>query len=173
MLRLELPDARYRNSYVAAIAEFRAEGRLDAMHADWFYATPNFEAFVQKLLEKTDATNIPAGRVPETILWLVEDDAVLGRVSIRHHLNDGLLEIGGHIGYEVRPSKRRLGYGTKALALALPVARTLGIARVLITCDADNIGSRRIIETNGGKLENEVMTPGSSVPKRRYWIDLE
>lgn len=172
MLRLEPPDPKYRSSYVAALAEFRAEGRLDAMHAALFHAMLSFEAFVQSLLEKTDPDRLPAGRVPETVLWLVDDDEVLGRVSIRHTLNATLLEVGGHIGYEVRPSKRRMGYGTRALALALPVARTLGIERVLITCDADNVGSYRIIEANGGVLENEIIIPGSSLPKRRYWIDL-
>jgi predicted acetyltransferase len=65
-----------------------------------------------------------------------------------------------------------MGYGTRALALALPVAKRLGISRVLVTCDADNVGSYRIIEANGGVLENEIIIPGSSMPKKRYWIDL-
>jgi predicted acetyltransferase len=175
MLRLEVPDARYRAGYVVSVAEFRAEGRLDAMHAALFHALPNFEAFAQSLLEKTDPDRIPPGRVPETVLWLIEGDdpgEVLGRVSIRHTLNSGLLEVGGHIGYEIRPSRRRMGYGTRALALALPVAKHLGISRVLVTCDADNVGSYRIIEANGGVLENEIIIPGSGMPKKRYWIDL-
>ncbi len=76
------------------------------MHATLFHALPNFEAFVQSLLEKTDPDRIPPGRMPETVLWLIEGDdpgEVLGRVSIRHTLNSGLLEAGGHIGYEIRP----------------------------------------------------------------------
>jgi predicted acetyltransferase len=83
----------------------------------------------------------------------------------RHGLNDYLFEQGGHIGYSVRPSARRRGFAGDALRDALPIARELGISRVLITCDETNVGSRRTIEKNGGIYED------SRKGKRRYWID--
>ena len=76
-------------------------------------------------------------------------------MSIRHRLTPSLLLMGGHIGYDVRPSARRRGHATLMLAAALPVARGLGIDRALLTCRTDNIGSRKVIEANGGVLEDE------------------
>jgi predicted acetyltransferase len=92
-------------------------------------------------------------------------------VSIRHALNALLEQVGGHIGYVVVPAFRRRGHATTMLRLALQIAHEeLGIQRVLVTCDDDNIGSIRTIEKNGGVLENIVVIDGSSTPKRRYWI---
>ena len=99
-----------------------------------------------------------------TYLWMVDDDEVVGRISLRHTLTPWLLEVAGHIGYAVRPTARRRGHATRALALMLPVARARGIADVLVTCDEDNFGSRAVIEANGGVLED---VRGG---KLRFWI---
>src|SRR5262249_5427458 len=76
-------------------------------------------------------------------------------LNIRHRLTPWLLERGGHIGYDVRPSARNNGYATSMLGDSLPIARRLSIADVLVTCDVDNSASRRVIEKNGGQLEDE------------------
>lgn len=89
------------------------------------------------------------GWVPCTTLWYVESDEYLGRLAIRHRLTPHLLELGGHIGYDVRRSARRQGHATAMLRAALPVAAELGIDAALLTCDADNVASRRLIEYNG------------------------
>ena len=90
----------------------------------------------------------------------------MGYLALRHALTPFLLEEGGHIGFSVRPSRRREGHATRALALALPRASALGLDQVLITCDDDNEGSRRTIEHNGGVYED------TRKGKRRYWIDV-
>jgi predicted acetyltransferase len=93
-------------------------------------------------------------------------------VSIRHSLNTFLEQVGGHIGDVVVPEFRRRGYATMILSLALKIANEkLGIRRVLVTCDDDNIGSIRAIEKCGGILENIVTGPDLETPTRRYWID--
>ena len=70
------------------------------------------------------------------------------------------------------PEFRRRGHATAILRLALQIARDrLGIDRVLVTCDDDNVGSIRTIEKNGGVLENVVTGPDLGTPKRRYWFD--
>ena len=97
----------------------------------------------------------PVGHVPSTTLWWVDGGAYLGRLAIRHRLTPHLLEYGGHIGYDVRPTARRRGHATAMLAAALPVANRLGIDRALVTCDTTNVASRRVIEANGGVLEDE------------------
>jgi predicted acetyltransferase len=119
-----------------------------------------------------DPAAVPADLVPQTTFWLVDGDAYIGRLSLRHHLNDSLRLIGGHIGYDIRPSMRRQGYGTRALALGLIEARNLGLTRVLVTCDKENTGSRRIIERNGGVLEDETTIPDYDGVILPYWITL-
>jgi predicted acetyltransferase len=106
-----------------------------------------------------------SGRVKSSYFWIVDDaDRWVGYLALRRSLNDFLLELGGHIGYSVRPSRRREGHASRALALGVAEAAALGIDRVLVTCDENNLGSRRTIEGNGGVLED--VRQG----KRRYWI---
>jgi predicted acetyltransferase len=106
----------------------------------------------------------PAGHVPATALWWTEGAEYLGRLAIRHRLTPRLLTIGGHIGYDVRPTARRRGHATAMLAAALPMAHELGIDLALVTCDVANIASRKVIEANGGVLEDE------RDGKLRFWV---
>jgi predicted acetyltransferase len=164
------PTAHYRDSYLAALREFQAEGRH--LDVDYRHIAAHFEAFVRDWLSRKSTRQ--ASKVPETFFWLIAggDDPFVGRLSLRHHLNERLLQFGGHIGYEIRPSRRRRGYGKMILRLGLEQAKALGIRRALVTCDADNIASAKIIEANGGLLENVILLPGRPVETRRYWIEI-
>ncbi|MBO1417888.1 GNAT family N-acetyltransferase [Streptomyces sp. FH025] len=154
------PNTRLRASFLKAVAEFHAEG--PGRPVPWFVTDVDppaltdaeaFAAYVARVLaERTEAAARPDARVPMTTLWWTEGDRVLGRLAIRHRLTPGLRRVGGHIGYDVRPSARRRGHATAMLAAALPVAAGLGIDRALLTCDEANIASRRVIEANGGRL---------------------
>ncbi len=136
-------------------------------------ALDNFEPYTKKLLDYGQGRNLPEGWVSASTFWLVKDDeTLLGRTSIRHSLTPALDQRGGHIGYYIRPSQRGQGYGTLILALSLEKAKDLGLKRVLVTCDDDNIASARIIQNNGGKLADKTKPEGSELPTRRYWIDL-
>jgi len=110
--------------------------------------------------------------VPDSTFFCLDDERgiYVGAVNIRHRLNEGLLLNGGHIGDGVRPSERRKGIATRMIALALEECRKLGIRRVLMVCDRNNIGSAKSIMNNGGILENEIIVDG--VTEQRYWIDL-
>ncbi|HWO07164.1 MAG TPA: GNAT family N-acetyltransferase [Candidatus Paceibacterota bacterium] len=130
----------------------------------------DFSAYVERKISQSRGENLPEGYVPATEFWLVDGDEYIGSVNIRHRLTEYLRTLGGHIGYDIRPSKRGRGYGTKILELALPKARELGIERVLVTCDATNVASRKIIEKNGGVLKNSVPNPAAGVEKLRFWI---
>ncbi|NUR93235.1 MAG: GNAT family N-acetyltransferase, partial [Nonomuraea sp.] len=105
------------------------------------------------------------GHVPSTTLWWAYGEQFLGRLAIRHRLTPQLEQLGGHIGYDVRPTARRRGHATAMLAAALPIARSLGITRALVMCDLTNEPSRRIIEKSGGRLIDVTER------KRRYWVD--
>jgi predicted acetyltransferase len=126
---------------------------------------------LQRIKDRKDRTKLEEGRVPMSEFWLVDGNKFIGWVKIRHELNKELLKQGGHIGYAIRPSERKKGNGTKILKLALIFAKQLGLSRVLVTCDDDNLGSAKIIENNGGVLENTIENEGKL--KRRYWIDIK
>ncbi len=126
---------------------------------------PDVRAYVERLkAEALEETPRRPGWVPCTTLWWAEGDEYLGRIAIRHRLTPALTEVGGHIGYDVRRSARRQGHATAMLRAALPVARRLGIDGALITCDVDNLASRKVIEHNGGVLVDELNG------KLRYWV---
>lgn len=167
------PTADVRESFVKAVSEFRAEGRDERTLADQEFdqvgegwETPEgFTRLVAAIRAEalTDAPR-PPGRVPQTTLWWTCGNQYYGRLDIRHRLTSALLEVGSHIGYAVRPSARRQGHATAMLRAALPLAGELGITRALITCDATNEVSRRVIEHNGGVLEDQRGV------KLRFWI---
>jgi predicted acetyltransferase len=140
------------------------------LHEDDDVDSPaGFAAWVERLGSLTDpAQPVPDDKVHCTYWWIVEGDAVLGSISLRHELNDFLFEAGGHIGYGVRPSARRRGLATYALGEVLKRAEGLGIDRVLITCDVDNEASRRTIEHFGGVQEDIRDTVLGRT--RRLWI---
>jgi predicted acetyltransferase len=172
MPTLVVPDVRLKESFLAAMAEFAAEGRtgdgsgigndLERFGGRWA-TDEGFAEFVAERIAERDGEVRPDW-VHCTNLWWVEGDEYIGRMSIRHELNYWLREVGGHIGYDVRRSRRGEGHATAMLAAALPIAHDLGIELALLTCDDDNVASRRVIERNGGVLEDERRG------KLRYWV---
>ncbi|MCQ2355192.1 MAG: GNAT family N-acetyltransferase [Clostridia bacterium] len=130
----------------------------------------DFEYYLENLEIKEETED---GRVPDSTFFCLDEDRdiFVGAVNIRHYLNDSLLFTGGHIGDGIRPDERRKGYATAMIGLALEECRKLGIKRVLMTCDKDNIGSAKSIIKNGGVLENEVINE-DGIWEQRYWIDL-
>jgi predicted acetyltransferase len=132
----------------------------------------NFESYMAQIEHFRRGADLRPGLVPSSEFWLVKNRRILGRISVRHRLNANLEIEGGHIGYDVRPSERRKGYGTLMLKLGLEKARKLGLKRVLITCDTDNIASAKIIEKNGGIFEQHDISPMSGKQLNQYWLDL-
>jgi predicted acetyltransferase len=162
------PSAQYKDQFIESVREFQREGKQ--LYYDVERISNDFAGFLQQLRDQQNGTY---DRVPSTEYWFIDDDQYIGRLFVRHVLNDFLLRVGGSIGYEIRPSKRKQGYGTEMLRLGLEKARELGLRRVLVTCDENNIGSRKVIEHNGGKFENAVDVEGAAVKKLRYWIELQ
>ena len=113
------------------------------------------------------------GGLPYEDFWLMDGDEWIGKLTLRTTINEQYLHAGGHIGYEIRPSQRRRGYGTLLVRMGLEKARERGLKRVLLTCDETNIGSRRVSERTGGQLENAVEVEGQIALKMRYWINLD
>jgi predicted acetyltransferase len=129
-----------------------------------------FESYVKVLNEMRDGVNLPEGHVPATSLFAFEGDEIVGKANVRHSLNKHLENVGGHIGYGVVLNHRKKGYATEILKQSLEYCRTLGLSRVLVTCDEGNVGSYKVIEKNGGVLENIFDPKDGSSKKKRYWI---
>jgi predicted acetyltransferase len=144
MPQLSPPTVDVKDSFLVAMAEFAAEGRgvpgersmiASEMreHGATWHTDEGFARYVEDLrAQALEETPRPAHFVPCTTFWWVDGPEYLGRIAVRHRLTPHLLEEGGHIGYDVRP-----------------------IEKALVTCDAGNAGSRKVIEANGGVLEDE------------------
>ena len=170
MLELVRPDASRQVEWLAMAEEFGRDridgGAMGSQTVDELRDPAAFAAWVAMLLDHERDENVPTEMVASTTRWVAVDGRLVGFLSIRHELNDFLRELGGHIGYAIRPAERGKGYATAATALALDECRRLGIERVLVTCDETNVASATVIERNGGVLED---VRGA---KRRYWVDL-
>lgn len=165
-LALVAPSERYRDGFLLALREFQREGLSWWIGGDLPLAERDFAAFVAKKLE--DATRSAEGVPRKTHLWAVADEQFVGRISIHHALTDALRREGGHIGYDTVPSFRGRGVATEMLRQALPVARSLGLTSVLLTCDDTNTASIRVIEKNGGVLR-ETRNLDANRPAKRYY----
>ena len=108
------------------------------------------------------------GFVTAHTFFALDDNKIVGIINARHELNDYLLNFGGHIGYSVRKSERRKGYAKRMLNYTSEFLFSLGLEKILITCDKNNIASKRTIESCGGVLENEVVEESRTT--LRYWI---
>jgi predicted acetyltransferase len=170
---LILPAARLGPSFAEALREFLAEGRGGpsdrSLLGNLLQAAgqpDGTEQWIERVLsfERKLTADPPAHFVPSTTYWWADADTWFGRINLRHHLNEDLSEFGGHIGYDIRPTARRQGHATAMLAALLPYAAALGIDKALVTCDAENTASRKVIEANGGVLEDQ------RDGKLRYWV---
>ncbi len=173
-VKLIEPSLELKAEFQSMAAEYVTAGENPC--ADMYEeAIKDFNRFVGRLRDHAKGLNLPEGWVRSSAFWLVEDNNhILGCSRLRHHLVGRFLKYeGGHIGYEIRPSERRKGYGTLILALTLQEAYKIGLERVLVTCHTDNIASARIIERNGGKFAGIIIPKPTGKPLRRYWVDLK
>ncbi|WP_207797265.1 GNAT family N-acetyltransferase [Arthrobacter glacialis] len=173
MLKLADPAVTFHRSWVEAKGEW-PDGHQDGSGirpGDRFETTKDFEAWIKRLTMPADPAMLFSGvQVNTSRFWIVEHETYLGAIELRHVLTPIMLEAVGHIGYNIRPTARGRGIATWALKAILPHARSMGLTRVLLTCDEQNLPSARTIEKNGGVLE-DIRSTEIGV-KRRYWIDL-
>lgn len=169
MTSLIRPDATRLEDWAAMVDEYE-DDQPNGSGLWEVPAGPAAERFTEHLARSAQRADLarpmPDGKVHADQYWIADGEHLVGFIQLRHRLTEQLLEEGGHIGYSVRPSARRHGHAGRALGLALGRARELGLERVLITCDDDNVASARTIESHRGELED--VRKG----KRRYWIRL-
>lgn len=169
-MELVTPSEKYYQSYIDAIEEYE-QNNIDTYD---FFDISKYDIF-EKMEDYRTGRNLPEGYVKATYFWLVDNDEFIGEISIRHSLTDSLLRFGGNIGYGIRYSYWNKGIGTIMLSKALVYAKdVLGLNKVLITCNDNNFGSARVIEKNGGILQDKIINTIDGVDRlsRRYWIEL-
>jgi predicted acetyltransferase len=152
-----------------AYQELEAEGTQKFLLHGFDGESTAFSYYIATLTQYSEGRDLPEGMVQDTFLVAEVGGEIVGRISIRHALNDFLFNYGGHIGYMVRPAFRKNGYASEMLRQALLLAKDIGLVKVLITCNEDNLGSIKVIEKHGGVLEDKVDEDGRLL--RRYWID--
>ena len=165
-IKLVKLSLEYKNQLFEMMDEWSSVTTSDSPWAIFKNDYHNFDYY----LKNVDRKVASGGYVPDSTFFALdlERNIFVGAVNIRHYLNDYLLKHGGHIGDGVRPSERRKGFATEIIRLALEECKKLGIDRVLMVCNKDNIGSRKSIIKNGGVLENEMYEGGIM---QRYWIE--
>jgi predicted acetyltransferase len=164
------PRIDLEESYLSLIQEFQVNGEPLIPFPLTFPHQP-FSDLLTKLQDHSKGIGIPEGFVPNSTFWLIEEEREIVAVSnLRHALTAKLRREGGHIGYGVRPSQRRKGYGKTILRETLVKAWELGLEKVLITCGKANIASAKVILKNGGVFESEDYIPERDEVVQRYWI---
>ena len=166
-IKLVLPTKEHEEQVMDYKKEFELNG--DALHGSAGLLRANsYDEWLRGLSIKTTQSGLV--KSSQYLAIRISDKKIVGMINIRHSLNDYLLQFGGHIGYSVRKSERRKGYATAMLWLALEKCKELGLEKVLVTCNKDNIASAKTITGNDGILENEV--PEGERITQRYWIEL-
>lgn len=163
MFKLVKPSIEYKEKCMDYINEFydynsniNGVGKLD-----YYLKNSTFEDWLKYINSLTNRSEY----------FLIDDENnIIGMVNIRHTLDKDYQIVGGHIGYSIRPTKRRNGYNKINLYLALEKVKKLGISEALITCDDTNIASFKSIEALGGILIEKIIYEGTLT--RRYTIDV-
>jgi predicted acetyltransferase len=171
-VRLIKLTKEYYNQLAEMIDEWKIDQAINHTNrSPWAIFKNDYHDF-DNYLEKLELKEPKDGKVPDSVYFLLDEERniLLGAVNIRHYLNEYLSKYAGHIGDGIRPSERNKGYATMMIKLALVECKKLGIDKVLMVCDKDNIASAKTIIKNGGILENEFTKDNGKV-EQRYWID--
>jgi predicted acetyltransferase len=141
------PSEKYQKSFENYALAYR---KINDEHYFNKYkkALENFQDYLNHLYNHSQGKDLPGGEVITSTFWLIDGKEVVGVVRIRHQEVD----CAGHIGYDISPDCRNIGYGFQILKLALKKAAKIGIEEVILTCNINNMASKKIIEKNNGKL---------------------
>lgn len=172
-MRFVFPDIQYRDQVTEFIQEFydykselNGTGELerylkDSTYSEWLYR-------LQEEAQNPEGT----GTVPSsTYFYMDEKDRMIGMANLRTKLDSFYLEQGGHVGFCIRPTMRKKGYGTRLLQELCGICGMMGLDRILVTCLKENVASAALIRKCGGVLENEIRSEKYKAIVQRYWIE--
>lgn len=174
-VRLRVPDGALLGAYEAALREGWSPNTVRNVAPQQLAAiAADPHAFLAGLLARGGRIRLEEGlevdKLPDRVRWIFAADRpgepFVGAINLRWQ-EDGQgrpvetlpAHVLGHIGYSILPRFAGNGYATAALAAMLCQAREVGLERLVITCDAGNLASRRIIEKNAGRLTQSFVAP--------------
>lgn len=168
-LKLVRPSIEYKHQYESMMEEWESfGGRLNPgalrRYSNKRQANVSYEEWLKWIEEDRN--------YGQDLYFLVDDNYVLGAISIRFKRTLETAGIDGHVGFGIRPSKRNKAYATTMLQMAFPILKEYNINTVVISCAKDNIGSSKVIINNGGKLIDEVIDPDNEELMQIYHLKI-
>lgn len=175
---LEIPSLERKNDVLEFMQEFidyrsdiNGSGGLSRLASGMPY-----EEWLDDVIKRSDDDYAKSiDRVPASTYFTVResDNKIVGMVNLRHYLDNILKNIGGHIGYSIRPSERGKGYAKIQLYLALLECKKLGIEEAMVDCVKSNIKSEKTILALGGVFEKQFYDQLGKRMLRNYWINVD
>ena len=175
---LETPSLERKNEIIDYINEFveynsdiNGSGSLDNILYGY-----TFEQSLEKCLNmqyEEYAKNLGRCQSKTFLLIRQNDNKIIGTINVRWNLTEEMKQFGGNIGYGIRPTERRKGYNKINLYLGLIEAKKIGLDKVMLDCDAENLGSSKTMEALGGKLERTEIDPYDGILTSVYWINVD
>ena len=126
------------------------------------------ESYLKKRVSYSEGKGLPEGWPPITMYICIESEIILGAIRVRHGTNDYIEDVIGHIGYETSPKARGNGVATAMLNW---VKDNVMEGDVIVTCDENNIASKRVIEKCGGHYLNFFYSKEESRTVYRYKLE--
>jgi len=174
MLRLVLPSKKYMEEYRAYLKELYNKKEISKKEFNnKIEERKNISTFLKRLSNNRKGIDLGKGKIAHTMYWLVDSKKFIGALRLNKKLNKKLRIRGGNIGYAIRPSKQKKGYGTEILRLGLLKAKIQGLKKVRIDCRENNIASKKIIEANGGIFINKIKIKGKGPASLHYYINIK
>ena len=174
----EIPSLEIKNEIIEYLDEFvkygsdiNGSGSLDKI-----YDVYTFEEALDRCLKMEDEEYAKSvGRCQSRTFLLIRenDNKIVGTINVRWNLNEAMLRFGGHIGYGIRPTERRKGYNKINLYLGMLEAKKVGLEKVMLDCDVNNLGSDKTLKALGGKLERTEVDPSDGILTNVYWFNVD
>ena len=174
----EIPSLERKNEIIEYLDEFvkygsdiNGSGSLDKIYYGY-----TFEEALDRCLKMEDEEYAKSvGRCQSRTFLLIRenDNKIVGTINVRWNLNEAMLRFGGHIGYGIRPTERRKGYNKINLYLGMLEAKKVGLEKVMLDCDVNNLGSDKTLKALGGKLERTEVDPSDGILTNVYWFNVD
>lgn len=174
----EIPSLERKNEIIEYLDEFvkygsdiNGSGSLDKIYDGY-----TFEEALDRCLKMEDEEYAKSiGRCQSRTFLLIRenDNKIVGIINVRWNLNEAMLRFGGHIGYGIRPTERRKGYNKINLYLGMLEAKKVGLEKVMLDCDVNNLGSDKTLKALGGKLERTEVDPSDGILTNVYWFNVD
>lgn len=174
----EIPSMERKSEIIEFLDEFvkygsdiNGSGSLDKIYDGYTFE----EALERCLKMEVEEYAKSVGRCQgKTFLLIRENDnKIVGTINVRWNLDEAMLRFGGHIGYGIRPTERRKGYNKINLYLGMLEAKKVGLEKVMLDCDVNNLGSDKTLKALGGKLERTEVDPSDGILTNVYWFNVD